>query len=192
MKITTKVCIFLPFLFLLTACVPRYYLPVPGDGISREDQYAVMRTDSLLVAVRPQAYPGAGNDFANRFFSLKVLVRNSGSLVKQINPNNLSILAKGRQYDYIPLQYVLANLQTSYLLEGGNVMEDPFAPQLLPNDQVRQQEYALELTGEYFSFGDILPGGRKEGYLFYDKKIGSSATFSVDILGRRVDFILSK
>lgn len=191
MKITNKTA-FLPLLLLIAACVPKYYVPVPGNGINREEQYAVLRTDSLLVAVRPQAYPGAGNDFAGRFFSLRIVVRNTGTLVKQMNPNNFSILAAGRQYDYYPLQHVLANLQTSDLLENGNVVEDPFNPQLLPNEQDRQQEYALDLMGEYLSFGDILPGGRKEGYLFYDKRVGSARAFSVDLMGRRVEFILNK
>lgn len=192
MKITNRLILILPVLLAITACVPRYYVPIPGEGISREEQYAVLRTDSLLVAVRPQAYPGGGSDFANRFFSLRVVVRNLGTSVKQLGQNNFSILAEGRQFDYIPLQYVLSNLQTSYLLENGYVVDDPFETALLPNDQDRQQEYALDLMAEYLSFGDLLPGGRKEGYLFYDDKVGSAESFSIDLMGKRVDFILHK
>lgn len=190
MKTTNRFLMLLLVLLALSACVPRYYVPVPGNGISKEEQYAVLRTDSLMVAVRSQAYPG-GNDFSNRFFCIRVVVRNLGTGVNKLGTNNFSILAKGRQYDYIPLQYVLSNLQTSYLLENGNMIDDPFALQLT-NEQERQQEYALELMSEYFAFGDLLPGGSKEGYLFYDKKILSSDAFSIDLMGKRVDFVLRK
>jgi len=192
MKITNRLILILPVLLAITACVPRYYVPIPGDGISREEQYAVLRTDSLLVAVRPQAYPGGGGDFANRFFSIRVIVRNLRTRTMHLGSNSFAILAGGRQYDYYPLQFVLTNLQTSYLLENGLMFEDPSEPQLLPSAQDRQQEYALELMAEYMSFGDLLPGGRKEGFLFYDQKLGSTDAFSIDVLGKRVDFILHK
>jgi hypothetical protein len=98
------------------------------------------------------------------------------------------ILAGAKQYDYIPLDYLLGTVTSRLLLDE---YQSPFSTdsgvQQLNRD--KQEEQYLELLSAYFSFGDILPGGMKEGYLFYDRAVGSHKTILIDILGRETVFV---
>jgi hypothetical protein len=75
------------------------------------------------------------------------------------------------------------------------MMSDPFEFNPDPTDQqslIDREEQRrvnlLELINSYFSFGDLLPGGRKEGYLFYNRDLSRAKTFSIDALGQALIF----
>lgn len=174
-------------LLLVSGCVSRPWLPIPGDKIYTEGNYAVIRSDSLLIAVRPQAYPGNVNSVNTNFFTLYIQTRNLSSKPIRMERNSLSILASGRQYDYVPLDYVLGILRTNFLLTD---FQDPFiisAPTQTSNQDKLREDY-FELMGNYFSFGDLLPGGMKDGYLFYNRDIHQQKSLHLDLFGQSVEF----
>jgi len=177
-------------ILLSGACSVKYYLPSPG--VPAENRFAIVKADSLVLAIRPQNYVGNNQQLNNRFFSILIRVKNNGFAKRRIEPGSFSILVNERQYDHIPLDYLLADLRQASLLSN---YQDPFA---LADDQTyikedsRQQELYYELIANSFSFGEILPGAIKEGYLFYNNKIDSADGFTVDVLGNSTGFIKSK
>ncbi len=174
---------------LLAACALRPYQPVPDSGYAIENRYAIVQADSLLIILRPQAYTGNAQSVNNNFFTLYLRVRNLGRAPVRLARESFGIIADGDQYDYFPLELVLGSIQSNYWLTQ---YEDPFAlPGTVQNQTLSQekaQEQYFELLNNYFSFGDILPGGSKEGYLFYNRRVNNSRQFSVDVRGREVVF----
>jgi len=174
----------------LSACAMRPWQALSSDAYSSEKGYAIVASDSLLIAVRPMAYSGAAANVSSNFFTLWVQVRNTGRKTISLNRSSFGIISDGRQYDFVPLEYVLGSLRTGYLLSD---YEDPFNtdPLASANIERNNEKYNdayFEVLNSQFSFGDLLPGGMKEGYLFYNRDLRSSRALSVDVLGSSVEF----
>lgn len=174
------------FLMLSGACSVKQFFPAPGTAT--EERFALVRVDSLLVAIRPQAYPGSYQELNRRFFPVLIRVKNTSQNKVQLGKGSFAIIAEERQFDPIPAELILANMRQNQLLQN---YEDPFAmlesdePRLIPdNDQDRY----YELIYNSFSYGELLPGGMKEGYLFYHVQVNRADSFSIDVLGHKVDF----
>lgn len=173
-------------LLLSGACSIRYYLP--ADGIVTEERFAILRSDSLMIAIRPQSYLGNCQDVNNRFFPVFIRIKNNSGQRIRIAEGAFGILASEKQFDPIPLQYILASLRQSFLLKD---FDDPFAPQDPTQsvlDKNREQDMYFELVNSAFSYGEVLPGGIKEGFLFYNRVLGSHNSFSIDALGTQLRF----
>ncbi|GAB1468293.1 hypothetical protein MASR2M64_10060 [Candidatus Cloacimonadota bacterium] len=191
-RLVKQVIMILPAAVLLLsgACSIKYF--VPASGVQSENRYAIVKTDSLLFILRPQNYGTNNTQLSSRFFSMFIRVKNTASTKQKIADGSFSILVKDKQYDYIPLEYLLANLRQASLL---NSYQDPFSitgNQNLLQDDTKAQEIYYDLIANSFSFGDVLPGAIKEGYLFYDDRIYSTDDFAIDVQGKRIGFIKGK
>ena len=187
--ITNFWLIFIISVLFLYGCAIKPYIPVPGDFYIKEADWAIINTDSLDIFVHPQSYYGVAQNTVSSYFTLYVRVKNKSKKNILLNRSSFSILAGNQQFDYIPLEIILGSLQNYSLLRH---YQDPFASPIPSNYdrylQEVQQQY-IELVNSYFSFGDILPGGSKEGYLFYDKKIEQYDSFELDVLGIKIKFV---
>ncbi len=155
-----------------------------------EDGFAIFRSDSLLVAVRPQAYRGSSRDVSSNFFSLYVMVRNISGVTVKLPSSGFSIVASGRQFDYVPLDLILGSYQQNLALEQ---WQDPFnSDPLLAEIRDKNIDAYYELMASYFSFGDLQPGASKDGYLFYDRAVGRAQGFVFDALGQPIAFTKGK
>ncbi|MDP2173732.1 MAG: hypothetical protein Q8M98_00235 [Candidatus Cloacimonadaceae bacterium] len=172
-------------LFVLSACIVRPYVPVPNPGYGSEDRWAVLLSDSLVIAIRPQAYIGNVQSINSNFFVLFLKVKNISSGTVSLRKSSFNIIVEDKQHDFIPLELVLGSMQSSFFMEN---YQDPFALNPLPANYDKAREQYFEVLNNYFSFGDILPGGMKEGYLFYNRNIHNFKSFSVDALFTRIHF----
>jgi len=175
-------------LLMLSACAVAYFQPRTSEGVTVEDRFAIMRTDSLLVAVRPQAYHNSANNLAQSYFCIYIHVRNLSGSTKRISPTGFSIMAGERQFDYIPLNLIAGSLQNQLMSDPFEFNPDPADQQSLIDREEKKRENLLELINSYFSFGDLLPGGRKEGYLFYNRDLSRAKTLSIDAFGQALIF----
>ncbi len=187
-----NISMILPAVILLLsgACSIKQF--VPAQGILSENRYAIIRDDSLIVAVRIQDYSGSNSAINNRFFSVYLRVKNNAASKRAVDSSNFSIIARGKQFDHIPIEYLLANMQQASLLSS---YRDPFNVDNNDNflrEEAKQQELYYELIANAFRFGNILPGGVKEGYLFYNRDIYQTDSFSIDVLGKSIGFIKTK
>ncbi len=169
----------------LVACAVKAFHPAPGD-YHIEEGYAIIRTDSLQIAIRPQSYRGGFRDANSRFFPVRLQVRNLTNRRIVIPENGFGILADQRQYDYFPLQSVLSSSRDRFYFED---WQDPFVtdPQQL-SDRERNLDDYYGLLSDYFSFGELLPGGGKDGYLFYPRAVSSHDSIAIDALGTWIYF----
>lgn len=183
--ITKNLVISIMFL-VLAGCSVSSFLPMPGN-YTIEEGFAILRTDSLQVVVRPQSYRGSNRDIGNKFFSMYVMVRNISNGKIRIPRESFSIVSDAKQYDYIPLDFVLGSQQQQLYLDQ---WQDPFNPDPLITDELeRNLDQYYELMAAYFSFGDLQPGASKEGYLFYGRELNRARHMVFDALGEPIQFI---
>ncbi|HPH94052.1 MAG TPA: hypothetical protein PKU76_04010, partial [Candidatus Cloacimonas sp.] len=188
-RITTKqysIMLTAGIFFLLSACSVSQF--VPGEGIIRENNYAVIRSDTLLIIVKPQSYPGSYQEINNRFFPVFISIKNNSTQKIKLQENSFSILCNEKQYDPVPVDYILADLERKMMLQE---FSDPFLPptEFGITDRTKEQEMYYELVNNAFSWGELLPGAKKDGYLFYNKEIASASCFTINILGFAIPFI---
>lgn len=158
-------------MLVLGGCLVKPWAPTPSGTYSVEDRWAIVDAESLTVFVRPQIYTGNTQGVASNFFTLFVRIKNTSNRTVSLNRSSFGIIANQQQYDPVPLQIVLGSLPGAYL---SSYYEDPFSTdqQAALNQSIESaREQYFELLNRYFSFGDILPGGMKEGYLFYNGAI---------------------
>jgi len=191
MKITTfktilKILTISLFVLVLAACAQKAWQPVPGDYYL-EEGYIVLRTDSLQIALRPEYYRGLRQGQNSDFFAIYVQLKNISPRKLQIPSTAFAILSEGRQYDHIPLAFILDNARDRLYYEQ---WQDPFHEQSSSATEQRQklQDEYYELLANYFSFGELLPSATKQGYLFYPRALGRADSLSIDALGQWVSF----
>ncbi|MFA6910689.1 MAG: hypothetical protein WCQ59_06135 [Candidatus Cloacimonadaceae bacterium] len=173
----------------MTGCAISGYQPMPGD-YQIEEGFAIIRTDSLQLAIRPQSYRGSYRDLNNNFFSMYVMVRNVSSSKLKLPQESFSLVSGGRQYDYIDLEFILSSYRQQYVFEQ---WQDPFnADPLQPVNNEQNIEGYYELMASSFTFGDLQAGASKEGYLFYDRNLHRASELVFDALGVPVTFVRGK
>ncbi len=173
-------------MLLSGACSIRYYLP--AEGIITENRFAILRSDSLSIAVKPSNYPGNYQTLNSRFFPVFIRIKNNSENRIKISEGSFGILTSDKQFDPVPLQYILSSLRQDLFLEGTQDLFQPSSPYSNPLDATRAQDIYFEIVNNSFSYGDLLPGGIKEGYLFYNRTIANSNSFSFDALGKSIRF----
>ncbi|MDD4310132.1 MAG: hypothetical protein PHO32_07100 [Candidatus Cloacimonetes bacterium] len=174
-------------LLLSGACSIRYYQP--ATGILNEDRFAIIRSDSLLIAIRPSNYQGSNGELSSRYFPVFIRIRNNSIRKQTIGDSNFSILANEKQYDPIPLDYILHNIGQNQLL---NANSDPFDLNdavTMQNTLAKEQDLYYDVVANAFGYGDILVGGIKEGYLFYNRSIADADSISIDVFGKSIGFV---
>lgn len=188
-RITNKHCRMMltaGILFLLSACSVSQF--VPGEGVVSENNYAIIRADTLLIIVKPQSYPGSYQEINNRFFPVFISIKNNSRQKIKLQESSFSILCNEKQYDPVPVDYILSDLERRMMLKE---FSDPFSPttEFGITDRNKEQEMYYELVNNAFSSGELLPGAKKEGYLFYNREIASARYFTINILGTAIPFV---
>ncbi|MCD4829157.1 MAG: hypothetical protein K8R90_06995 [Candidatus Cloacimonetes bacterium] len=179
-------------LFLLAGCMARY-LPVPEPGIEVDDDHAVFTVDGLRVIVSKRSWLREPDNLNDYFTTFYVQVRNmSAQDTWRILPGEFSMLDEfSSQFDAVsPLDVV------GLLLD-----RDPYAhyvgdlnQSLVERDALvrKQTEGRANMQAYAFSFGDILPGATKSGYIFFNRLPSSNQSATLVFRGRRVRFVRSK
>ncbi len=188
-RITNKYCRMMltaGILFLLSACSVSQF--VPGEGVVSENNYAIIRTDTLLIIVKPQSYPGSYQEINNRFFPVFISIKNNSRQKIKLQESSFSILCNEKQYDPVPVDYILSDLERRMMFKE---FSDPFSPttEFGITDRNKEQEMYYELVNNAFSSGELLAGAKKEGYLFYNREIASVRYFTINILGTAIPFV---
>lgn len=173
----------------LGGCLLKPFTPVPSPDYTVEERWAVLDTDSLTLFVRPQAYSGDARSVASSFFTLFLQVKNKSAQPLSLSRGDFSVTVNQQQFDHIPLSIVLGSLQSGYYLDQYDDPFEPVTPELQDQALERARTQYFELVNSYFSFGDILPGGMKQGYLFYDHRIGGAQGFEFNALGASIRYL---
>jgi len=175
-------------LLLLTACSINRWHPVSKEDYSVDQNWAVLANDSLVIAISPERIKDSEAELGDRFFSIYIKVRNLSQRSISLWDYGYSIISGGRQYDPIPLEHVLGSLRVNQaLFQTEDIFEtDPFAPD--PFNTEKYDEAYFAILNSYFNASKLLPGGTKEGYLFYNRAINSKKHLMIELGEVMVEF----
>ena len=174
---------------ILTACATNSLIPVASDGIAIEDGYAVLRTDSLLIAIRPQVMTGSQSNYRPKFFSVYFRITNTSKHAIVLNSKHIKAVSDGIQYDTIALQHILNNVHKDMLVSQ---YDDDFSQETTTDMRGNQQQAVSDVINGYYSFGDILPGTTKVGYVFFHPNLQRADRLQLYLYGSMIYFAKPK
>lgn len=175
-------------LLLLTACSANRWHPVSKEDYSVDKKWAVLANDSLVIAVSPTRFKDSDVDLDNRFFSIYLKVRNLSQRSISLWDYGYSIISDGRQYDPIPLEHVLGSLRMNQALYQSVDIFDTIVFDQDPSETEKYDDAYFSILNSYFNASKLLPGGTKEGYLFYDRAINSKKHLMIELGDVMVEF----
>lgn len=185
MKNRYKLLITILILLFGAGCAYKAFRPQSGD-YTIEEGYAIVRTDSLLIAVRPLQYRGLSDLGSNNYFTLYLQIKNLSKTKRNIPTTAFGVIAGEKQYDYIPMDYILGDYQRRLFMSQWDALQNE--NQSLTDQRQKDMDGYYNLMSAALSFGDVLPGAIKEGYLFYNPSVRRADRFMIDVFGTGVHF----
>lgn len=185
MRMILKNSIVALLLLVLAGCAIKRFQPAPGDYLI-EDRFAIVRTDSLVIALRPQTYRSPNGTVGNIFFSIFMSVQNISTHTIELKRNAFFVLVDNKQARPLPIDWITIGFSSPISWDW----QDPMNPiQNRDPDWQQIQEDRYDMIASAFSFGELLSGARMEGYVFYDPPVTHADSIEVDIFGQRVKFV---
>ena len=179
------------FSFVLTSCVARY-LPVSSTNISISEDYAVLKTPEHSLAVAYKYWVKEPQNLTDHLTAIHIVLRNKTEEELLVSSSDFHLLdSEGNQTD------VILPEQISQLL----IPDEPYYDPLISDENILNEYiYAAEqrmsarsnLMTESFHFGNILPGAKKSGFIFFQKLEGDNAGFKISYKGNLIEFIREK
>lgn len=187
-RIFSPVIFLIVLLFLaisLSNCATRY-MPQPTDVITVVDNYALLETDSVAFAISPRVWTREPQRISDLFTTFHVIVKNQTRQKISISPNDIFLLDEERnQYD------ILSVYDVADILFYDNFMMDKFSTLPERYQQVTGDRLTARanLMQEAFHYGDIMPGARKSGFIFFRRLSPRNRMSIIVFQGEEIVFI---
>ena len=176
---------------LLVSCVAKYQ-PVRSKDISVSEDYAMLKTEEYTLAVAYKYWIKEPQNLTDHLTALHIVCRNKTTDEVNISPNDFHLLdSDGNQTDII-----LPDKIASLLIPN----EPYYDPLITDQNILGEYKYAAEermsarsnLMTESFSFGKILPGAKKSGFIFFPRLENENDAFTVSYKGKLIQFVRKK
>ncbi len=173
----------------LFACSSKAWLPKASSDYAIEEGWAIVKTDSLTLFARVKPYSGNSHRISSDYLGIYLKVKNISGRTVSLGREAFILHSLGQAYFPLPLQVVAGNLRQTNLIDP---FEDNFFDERSHDweerERARQEQY-LRLADGFFGFGNILAGGSKEGWLFYEIKAGRQDVIDFELPGGRIEFV---
>ncbi len=173
----------------LAGCAPKLWLPKASPDYVVEEGWAIVKTDSLTLFTKVKPYSANSSRLSSDYFAIFVRVKNTSGKTVALRREAFALHTSEQTLYPLPLQTVAGSLDRRGFM-------DPFSETMLeekPQDweerELALQEQYLRLADNFFGFGNILPGGSKEGWLFFDLRAGNQNAVSLELPSGSVEFI---
>ncbi|MCL2063007.1 MAG: hypothetical protein FWG98_01360 [Candidatus Cloacimonetes bacterium] len=163
-------------LSLSLSCVSRY-MPVAQNNIEVSDEFAILRTDDELMAIRVDLWNGEPQYLTEYFSSMFVRIQNRSSYPIRIIPTDFAMINENQmQYDLVPSDIVLeiALSHPSLVPEWFSISAETQRENLNRVNTIRRN-----IMTRAFAFGEIHPGAIKEGILFFPNLDNKNQEFTI-------------
>ena len=157
------------------------YLPVKEKGIIISEGYGIMKNDDFVFAAANEYWVKEPQNLTDYFTTFHISIRNKSEEKMKITPMDISLLDEDEnQFDTVDLEFIekmLLPKQLEYLVIQ-NIEDDSDAFRTLLEDQKNileeWREAQRNLITYSFRFGEILPGAKKSGFIFFPKIFSSN------------------
>ena len=153
-------------LLLLNSCTTRYY-PQSTERISVVDNYAILEKDGIVFAISARLWTREPQRLSDFFTTYHIIVKNQSQQPVTISPTDIILLdEETNQYDALTANDLFE------VLFYDDYIRDKFNPFTQTDDIFSGGDRItarVNFMQDAFHFGDILPGARKAGYVFFRK-----------------------
>ena len=176
-------------LMLLVGCISTYR-PVPKGNIEISDDFAILRTENELLAVRVDFWSGEPQYLTEYFDIMFIRIQNRTRESYRIEPTDFALIDENLvQYDLVPHEIVLeiALAHPSLVPEWFATTSETQRENLNRVGSIRRN-----IMTRAFSFGEIHQGVFKEGMLFFPKLDSKNQEFTFLYKNHEIDFRKSR
>ena len=161
---------------VLAACASSAFFPLPTGQVSVEETFAIIRTDSVMIVVRPESALLDSRTISQNYFSMYVQIKNLSQNTLPFKNMPVAVVAQGMQFDPLSLDYLLQLLRLEMTMTQTG---DPFNVQPTAVSLEDRQDAYVSLMSNYLVLTDIIPGSSIEGYLYFSNSLKGAADFTL-------------
>ena len=180
---------------IFSACTIKY-VPVQTDGVTVTDDFGINRTKAYTFAAANEYWNKEPQELTNYFTTFYVSIQNRTRDELQVEMNDFGLIDQnGNQYDVISHDYIeklLAPRQIDYLLINENKEELIDTEEFFNEQKAVIEEWRIaqnNLITYSFHFGNIMPGAKKSGFIFFPKLESENAECELRYDDRSIKFI---
>ena len=170
-----KIILLLLVSLIFISCTIKY-LPVKEKGVIISEGYGIIKDDDFVFAAANEYWIKEPQNLTDYFTTFHISITNKTKEKMKITPLDISLLdAEENQFDTVDLEFIekmLLPKQLEYLvIQNIEENSDEFH-QLLEDQQNILEEWReaqRNLITYSFRFGEILPGAKKSGFIFFPK-----------------------
>ncbi len=185
-----KIIYFFILLFLLTSCAINYR-PIPSKNIKISQDYAILKTKNYTLIIQYKYWIKTPQNLSDYFTTFYLTLINKSDKPINVEPNDIYLIDQnGKQYDIVPIEDIY------------NLMFSKDTNLQLLFDEKNQQEYQnllqerqdakRNIMNYSFSFGKLMVGAKKTGYIFFNKLPSDNKECKVIFKGHTIKFIRTK
>jgi len=161
---------------LLAACASSAFFPIPNTQVSVEETFAIIRTDSVMIVVRPESAMHDFRTISENYFTMHVQIRNLSQKTLPLRDLPVAVVAQGKQFDPLPLNFLLQLLRLEMIVPK---TDDPFTIRPGTVSLEDHQDAYVSLISDYLVLTDLMPGSSIEGYLFFSNSVKGASEFTL-------------
>jgi len=173
------------FSLLFTGCTTRYY-PQPGDRITVIDNYAILETEDIAFAISPRFWTRDPQNISDFFTTFHLVIRNTSEHPVTILPGDIYLLDEEmNQYEAMTVAEVADIIfYNDFMRDKYRPFPDSFEP--ITGDRMTAR---ANLMHDAFHYGEIFPGARKSGYIFFRRLPSRNSRSIILFKGEEILFL---
>lgn len=160
---------------IFSACSIKY-VPLQTNDVAVADGFGILRANTFTFAAANEYWNKEPQELTNYFTTFYISIQNRKREELQVDTSDFGLIDQaGNQYDVVTYEYIenlISPRQIDYLMlnddKNGLLDTEEFF-----NDQKQvMEEWRIaqnNLITYSFRFGNILPGAKKSGYIFFPK-----------------------
>jgi len=161
---------------LFLGCTAKY-MPIPSSQVVISEYLGIVNTPEYQFAAENRYWSYEPDEFSEYFISFYVVLRNRSESNLQVSSADFVLIDEaGNQFDAIPNDYLERLTEPSQLelyndstLNGSHFFDEDEVLHEEQSSLEKWQKARENLIRYVFRYGELRPGARKSGYLFFPK-----------------------
>lgn len=177
------------FTIFIISCSQKF-VPVSQENIEVSGEYAVLRTNTTVLAVREFLWAFEPKYLPDSYTTFHIRIQNRSKEPLKIEKKDFYLIDQNSlQYDLVSSDDVL-----QMMLQDASLIPDRFTitAETQRENALRINEIRRNISMRSFIFGDIHPGAFKEGIIYFHKLDSKSQEFKLVYKGTEIIFKKSK
>jgi hypothetical protein len=175
----------LALLAVLCAGCSYRFMPVQSPQIRVTEEYGIVESDEYTIIAANRYWSHEPQELSNSFLTFSLVVQYTTKAPLNITPRDVLLLdERGNQMDIVPVESLTAMYKPQELVVTAGPI-DPMAQDAAWNEWLKIQQ---NLSSESFHFGQIAPGARKQGFIFFHRLPSSATGCTLQVLSSAITF----